>query len=344
MTTLQRGVVCLILIASPAILAAGTPLGTVVCWGYELGYDDAPGTLKVLKIAGEDVTNATAVAAGDGHALALRSDGTVVGWGVNMECLSVGYTSTNSDRASGVVRIDGLVLSNVVAIAAGGNHSLALRRDGTVIGWGSHVVPPALSNITAIATGYNYSMGVKRDGTVLYLGGGDLNGYRAYPGYNDSDYRAAFLGIGDSQSVEGLSNVVAVAVLYGEHADSLALTQDGTVVEMSVQHIVTTVCEVGKALAITGGTQGLMLKKDGTVEDLGSNADVPVGLTNIVAIAGGPRHHLALKRDGTLAMWGGYRVKDLAVPPGLSNVVAVSVGKNFFMAITTNTPVTVANK
>jgi len=87
-----------------------------------------------------------------------------------------------------------------------------------------------------------------------------------------------------------------------------------------------------------------MLKKDGTVEDLGSNADVPVGLTNIVAIAGGPRHHLALKRDGTLAMWGGYRVKDLAVPPGLSNVVAVSVGKNFFMAITTNTPVTVANK
>jgi len=48
---------------------------------------------------------------------ALKSDGTVATWGA---CL---YPPTG--------------LSNVVAIAAGNGHSLALKEDGTVVGWQS---------------------------------------------------------------------------------------------------------------------------------------------------------------------------------------------------------------
>jgi hypothetical protein len=43
----------------------------------------------------------------------------------------------------------------VVAIAAGGFSSLALKSDGTIVAWGSITnVPSGLSNVVSIATGY----------------------------------------------------------------------------------------------------------------------------------------------------------------------------------------------
>ena len=63
-----------------------------------------------------------AIAAGGAHSLALKADGTVVGWGYN------DYGQANGAAAG----------SNVVAIAAGGTHSLALKADGTVVGWGDN--------------------------------------------------------------------------------------------------------------------------------------------------------------------------------------------------------------
>ena len=73
-----------------------------------------------------------AIAAGDDYSLALKADGTVVGWGAN----NTGQTNIPAG------------LSNVVAIAAGCNHSLALKADGTVVGWGDNgtgqtIIPPA---------------------------------------------------------------------------------------------------------------------------------------------------------------------------------------------------------
>ena len=60
------------------------------------------------------------MAAGGIHSLALKTDGTVVGWGLNDD----GQTTIPGG------------LSNAVAIAAGHAHSLALKTDGTVVGWG----------------------------------------------------------------------------------------------------------------------------------------------------------------------------------------------------------------
>ena len=60
-------------------------------------------------------------------------------------------------------------LSNVVAIGAGESHSLALKRDGTLLAWGDNSfgqtnVPTGLSNVLAIAAGpgANHSMALKR--------------------------------------------------------------------------------------------------------------------------------------------------------------------------------------
>jgi alpha-tubulin suppressor-like RCC1 family protein len=57
------------------------------------------------------------------------------------------------------------VLSNVVAIAAGNEYSLALRKDGTVVSWGhpfsmQMVVPSGLSNVVAIAAGENFCLAI----------------------------------------------------------------------------------------------------------------------------------------------------------------------------------------
>jgi len=65
-------------------------------------------------------------------------------------------------------------LSNVVAIAAGGSHSLALTSDGNVVGWGLNssgqsAIPSLLTNIIAIAASSNAFgldvYGHLRDGT-----------------------------------------------------------------------------------------------------------------------------------------------------------------------------------
>ncbi len=48
---------------------------------------------------------------------------------------------------------------------AGGCHSLALQSDGTVVAWGDNRfgqtnVPPGLSNVVAIAAGYYHSLAI----------------------------------------------------------------------------------------------------------------------------------------------------------------------------------------
>jgi hypothetical protein len=79
--------------------------------------------------------------------LALKRDGTLVGWGAN----DYGQATAPSG------------LTNVLAIAAGGYHSLALKPDGTVAAWGDGAsgqtnVPAGLTKVAAIAAGYYHSL------------------------------------------------------------------------------------------------------------------------------------------------------------------------------------------
>jgi hypothetical protein len=66
-------------------------------------------------------------------------------------------------------------LSNVVAIAVGGEHNLALAAEGRVVAWGSYpngrdyvpmTAPSGLSNVVAIAAGGYDSLALLRQPTV----------------------------------------------------------------------------------------------------------------------------------------------------------------------------------
>lgn len=101
----------------------------------------------------------TAVSRGWSHTIALRSDGTVVGWGLN------DYGETNAPPE----------LDHVVGIAAGGYHNLALKQDGTVLAWGNNDfgqcnVPNGLNDVIQIAAGGFHSYAVTRAGALYAWG------------------------------------------------------------------------------------------------------------------------------------------------------------------------------
>jgi alpha-tubulin suppressor-like RCC1 family protein len=131
------------------------------------------------------------IAAGGGHSLALKPNGTLLSWG-NDSAGQLGDGGTNTDQSTPVA-VSGA--SNIVAITAGYYHSLALKADGTLLGWGAGsygqlgdgtsddkpvptpITNPLASNIIAISANGSYSMALKSDGTILawgYGGNGEL--------------------------------------------------------------------------------------------------------------------------------------------------------------------------
>ena len=63
---------------------------------------------------------------------------------------------------------------DATAIAAGTEHTVALRRGGTVVTFGNATEsgPPGLSGVKAIAAGYHCTLALKEDGRVVVWGTG----------------------------------------------------------------------------------------------------------------------------------------------------------------------------
>jgi uncharacterized repeat protein (TIGR01451 family) len=123
-----------------------------------------------MRVSG--LSGIAAVAAGDCHSLALKSDGTVWAWGDNYYgALGDGSVTWSSPTP---VQVSGMF--GVVAVAGGWLHSLALRSDGTVWAWGYNsggqlgngttidsrtpVHVNGLLGVTAIADGFQFSLAV----------------------------------------------------------------------------------------------------------------------------------------------------------------------------------------
>ena len=94
-------------------------------------------------------------------------------------------------------------LSGITAIAAGRDHALALRKDGTVVGWGSDTmgqtdIPTGLSGVTAISAGQWFSLALKSNGTVVGWGARDKN-------------HPALFDVGQTTIPAGMSGVTAIS-------------------------------------------------------------------------------------------------------------------------------------
>ena len=62
-------------------------------------------------------------------------------------------------------------------------------------------------------------------------------------------------------------------------------------------------------------------------------SDIPSGLTDVVDVAGGTYHNLALKSDGTVVAWGDNFYGQTNVPSGLTGVVNVAAGAYHNLAV-----------
>lgn len=206
--------------------------GAVYSWGNndfgKLGNPSAGTVQRVARpVAG--LTDIAATAAGSGHSMALHSDGSVWTWGSNKHG-QLGVASDMTMRST-PERVIGL--TDVKAVAANGNHSLALQNDGTVWAWGANnhgqlglgdtedrsapLPISGLTNITGIAAGGGHSLAVDSDGTVWGWG----TNYHGQVGEGSDTSR--FL---EPVPVAGLSTASSVAA-GGTH--SLAALSDGSV-------------------------------------------------------------------------------------------------------------------
>ncbi len=277
-------------------------------------------------------SNVTAIAGGGGHALFLKSDGSLWAMGDN----AAGQLGDGTTNLSNVP--EQIVPSNVVAIAAGETHSLFIKNDGSLWGMGANGLgelgddapftnypntgtnqPEQIvaSNVVAIAAGGEFSLFIKNDGSLWAMGAD------AYGQLGDGFFRTnAPYGTNQPEMIVG-SNVVAIAA--GEW-HSLFLKSDGSLSAMGANSTVF-------------GNNGQL--GDGTYNN--TNRPEQIVASNVVAIAAGYVHSLFLKSDGSL--WGmGDNAGELGAgishngtnrPTQIvaSNVAAIAAGLQFSLFI-----------
>lgn len=333
-----------LVLATVAVAGEG---GLVASWGKQ------PAAATPIYVGGVDgsgdLMDATAIATGINHSLALLADGSVMAWGSN-EYGQIGNGGGSSGNITGLpcpcqqypVLVSGLggagTLAGVTAIAAGGDHSLALLEDGSIVGWGRndrgqlgdgtaldrstpvHVVDTGgtqpLDHVTSIAGGTLHSVALLDDGRVMQWGNG-MALPREVPGI----------------SRNGLLRAKAVAA--GEFR-SLALLTDGTLATFNTtgSELVPLVGGRGPFAAAVAVDVGeaenpfvhyLAVLQDGTVVAWGNNDHGQLGdgsttnratpvavldsfgsepLQGVRAVAAGQSFSLALLQDGTIVAWG----------------------------------------
>jgi len=314
-------------------LDIGTPgVGGAVAWEYWNGTTWTPlsvidntsnftasGTVSFIPPADWTKNNimqeVTMIAGGDlRSALVRKSDGTVWDWGWNGQGGMLGNGNRGVDTNLPVQVSN---LSGVTTTTCGGEHSLALKSDGTVWAWGDNdrgelgigsyggfsdvaIQVPNFTGATAISQSFFSSMALKSDGTVWAWG----NNGSGEVGNDTIIGVAVNIPTQVVNSADPTGYLTGIEAIAQGHGFALALQSDGTV--------------------WTWGFNGSGQLGDGT----NNTSNVPVhisGLTGVTAIAAGWQYSIALKSDGTVWAWGNNFLGQLGNGGNVSSNVPVQV-------------------
>ena len=341
--------------------AAITRDRTVVVWGVDIGareyglgayVDVEEGEIEHGVFRVPPLVEVKALAAGESHTLALLADGTVWAWGGNDwgQLGSDAGTPGSSMQAPRNGEVQGADLNafshvsrprpvpglaQVVAIAAGARHSVALRRDGSVWTWGNDsytgsdrrtvaaadhyrlarssgafratpVRVPGLSRVVAIAAGFHYTLAVRDDGTLWSWGANECGQlgrprvvHRAGPAQKLSILAPEYEAM--PSQVPGIRGVKSVAAGLSH---SVALTRDGRVWTWGDNKF----GQLGALAHLTPAGEGLCMRSMGPPwQDRSAYRSVPVvveGLHDVTQVGAGELHSMALHRDGRVSVWG----------------------------------------
>jgi alpha-tubulin suppressor-like RCC1 family protein len=272
------------------------------------------------------------------HCLALKANGQVVAWGLN----DYGQCDVPTGGQSGVTFVD-----------AGRDYSLAIKDYGGVISWGHNtnyggsIPPEAQSGVLAVCnTSRDTTSALKSDGTVIQFGDSYLNilstfriratGCKAisrssWSGLfglicNNGDVIYLYDILGNNIRMQDIEEAVGIAT---GNSFGLALEKSGQVKgyqypEYFVNKGQLNIPSAAKSDVVSvaaGAYHSLALKSDGTVLAWGDNAkgqcDIH-GLTNVIAIAASNNNSMALKADGTVVVFGDNTYGQCNVPAGLN--------------------------
>jgi alpha-tubulin suppressor-like RCC1 family protein len=324
--------------------------GQVVAWGNNTyGQTNVPAGLS----------NVVFIAAGNSHSLAAKSDGTVVAWGAG----------TNVSSPPSFIQGQSIVpagLTNAFYVSGGRSFSLALTNDfgppterspmiNQTVGEGANVWMPFLvsgagpityqwrfagTNITD-ATNYTlFLAGVQSSQAGLYsviasnsLGvASNACQLTIVPLLLTSQPQSRSIFLGNTVSfdveTEGFNRSYHWkfnGVDFPGQTNSALVISNAQFADMGDYSVVVS----NNSLMLTSAVATLRVKQ---VAIFGGDSGLPVDLTNAVAIDAGA-HRLALRADGTVAVWGSNASGQTNVPPSATNLIAVADGEGQILAL-----------
>ena len=261
--------------------------GTLWGWGDNNRGELGNGTTTDSLVPVQEDTAATdwsSISAGNWHTVALKSDGTLWAWGLNDK----GQLGNGTIANSSVPVRENTAATDWISVSAGGNHTIALKLDGTLWAWGDNssgqlgdgtttnsLVPiqesTAATDWSSVSAGLRHTIALKLDGALWAWGSN-------YGKLGDGTTTNSLIPI---QEITGATDWSYVSAGYGH---TVAIKVDGT-------------------LWAWGDNSSGQLG-DGTT----TNSLVPIqestAATDWSSVSAGGRHTIALKLDGALWAWG----------------------------------------
>jgi len=257
--------------------------------------------------------------------------------------------SPPSGGTSPPVDFEGISAHTAATIAAGGNQTVGLKADGTVVAVGlnddGQCNVSGWRDIIEVSAGGRHTVGLKADGTVI-AAGNNISGECDVSDWRDIIEVAA--GTSYTVGLKADGTVVAKGYNYYGPCDvsdwrditavaaggnqTVGLKADGTVV--AVGNNESGQCDVSGWRDIievsAGGWHTVGLKADGTVIAVGYNGDGECDVADwrgIIAVAAGDGHTFGLKSDGTVVAMG-RNIYGQCNISGWRNIIAIAARGN----------------
>ena len=278
--------------------------GSLWGWGNNESGQLGIGTTTIRQSPVKIMEDVIAVSAGSDHTMAIRADGSLWGWGdsVHGQLGDGSNVPFEIDRDSGsIIRVPQVypikILGDVVSVSAGRTHTMAIRADGSLWGWGENsfgqigdgcegfvetryghigislrqLYPKKImDDVVAVSAGYLETMAVRVDGSLWTWG---------WDSFRAPDGSSTWVTHPSPRRI--MDNVLSVSASNGHRA---TITNNGNLYAWGINWF---------------GRIG--------VGDNGDCFRIPTRVTsNVAAVVTANDHTMVVKTDGSLWDWGGF--------------------------------------